>query len=461
MTPPDGDERMASLVVWMNGERVGEWGTARRGGSPFFRYERAWAGSKRARALSLSLPLTADLEVRGPQVENYFDNLLPDNPAIRSRIRSRFATASADTFDLLTAVGRDCVGAVQLLAPDQEPVGWDRIDSSALTAGDVEKLLREVTSPGPLADESRDELRISLAGAQEKTALLGMGGRWFRPQGATPTTHILKLPLGIIGGFRGDFSDSVENEWLCARFLHELNLPVAQSGIATFGEQRVLVVNRFDRQWQGTDAAAVRKKGFKPARGVWIARIPQEDLCQATGRPPTQKYEADGGPSISEALTLLANSESPLDDPSNLVLAQLAFWLLAATDGHGKNFSIHNRAGGAYRMTPLYDVLSAWPIIGHGKNQLPLEKAKLAMAVRGKRAHYRLNEISARHWQELAQRAGVPGLWQRMQALAESAVQAIDRVEAQLVAGFPERVYSSIRAGIRSQARRFAQTLPG
>jgi serine/threonine-protein kinase HipA len=461
MTLPGGDEQVASLVVWMNGERVGEWGTARRGGIPFFRYERAWVGSKRARALSLSLPLTADLEVRGPQVENYFDNLLPDNPAIRSRIRSRFATASADTFDLLTAIGRDCVGAVQLLPPDQEPVGWDRIDSTALTVGDVEKLLREVTSPALLADESRDEFRISLAGAQEKTALLGMGGRWFRPQGATPTTHILKLPLGIIGGFRGDFSDSVENEWLCARFLDELNLPVAQSGIATFGEQRVLVVNRFDRQWQGTDAAALRKKGFKPDRGVWIARIPQEDLCQATGRPPTQKYEADGGPSISEALTLLANSESPLDDPSNFVLAQLAFWLLAATDGHGKNFSIHNRAGGAYGMTPLYDVLSAWPIIGHGKNQLPLEKAKLAMALRGKRAHYRLNEIGARHWQELAQRAGVPGLWQRMQALAESAVQAIDRVEAKLVAGFPERVYSSIRAGIRSQARRFAQTLPG
>jgi serine/threonine-protein kinase HipA len=300
-----------------------------------------------------------------------------------------------------------------------------------------------------------------LAGAQEKTALLGMAGRWFRPQSATPTTHILKLPLGIIGGFRGDFSDSVENEWLCARFLHELNLPVAQSSIATFGEQRVLVVNRFDRQWQGTDAAAVRKKGFKPDKGVWIARIPQEDLCQATGRPPTQKYEADGGPSISEALTLLANSESPLDDPSNFVLAQLAFWLLAATDGHGKNFSIRNRAGGAYGMTPLYDVLSAWPVIGHGRNQLPLEKAKLAMALRGKRAHYRLNEISARHWQELAQRAGVPGLWERMQALAESAVQAIDRVEAKLIAGFPGRVYSSIRAGIRSQARRFAQTLPG
>jgi serine/threonine-protein kinase HipA len=451
---------VASLVVWMNGERVGEWGTGRRGGSPFFRYDRSWVDSKRARALSLSLPLTADLEIRGPQVDNYFDNLLPDNPAIRSRIRSRFKTDSAATFDLLTAIGRDCVGAVQLLPPDEEPVGWDRVDSTVLTAGGVEKILREVTSPAALSEAEMDEFRISLAGAQEKTALLGMAGRWFRPQGATPTTHIFKLPLGIVGGFRGDFSDSVENEWLCARFLRELNLPVAQSAMTTFGEQRALVVTRFDRQWQGAEAAAIRKKDFKPHKGVWIARLPQEDLCQATGRPQSQKYEADGGPSIVEALNLLANSESPADDQSSFVLAQLAFWLLAATDGHGKNFSLRNRAGGVYSMTPLYDVLSAWPIIGHGKNQLPLEKAKLAMALRSKRAHYRLNEISARHWQELAQRAGVPGLWERMQLFVESAGPAFDRLEAQLPVKFPERVHSSIRAGVRSQVRRFTQTLP-
>jgi len=204
-------------------------------------------------------------------------------------------------------------------------------------------------------------------------------------------------------------------------------------------------------------AAAIRKKGFKPPKGAWIARLPQEDLCQATGRPQTRKYEADGGPSIREALSLLANSESPTDDRSTFVLAQLAFWLLAATDGHGKNFSIRNRAGGAYGMTPLYDVLSAWPIIGRGKNQLPVEKAKLAMALRGRRAHYRLNEISARHWQELARLAGVPDLWERMQLFVDSASDAIDRLESTLPAKFPARVYSSIRAGVRSQVRRFFQ----
>jgi serine/threonine-protein kinase HipA len=450
---------MPSLTVWMNGERVGEWGTAR-GGTPFFRYEREWAQSPHARPLSLSLPLTANLEIRGQRVDDYFDNLLPDNPAIRSRIRTRFRTASTDAFDLLTAIGRDCVGAVQLLPPDEEPTGWNRIDAVPLSKTDVEEILAQITSATPLQPDERDDFRISITGAQEKTALLGMAGSWYRPHRATPTTHIFKLPLGIIGGFRGDFSDSVENEWLCGQFLTAIGLPVAQSALATFGEQRALIVTRFDRRWMGVDAADAQKKRFKLQKGVWIARLPQEDFCQATGRPQTQKYEADGGPSIAESLTLLSNSENATEDQAHFLLAQLAFWLLAATDGHGKNFSLYSRAGGSYGMTPLYDVLSAWPIIGPGKNQLSFQKAKLAMAIRGKRPHYRLNEIMGRHWHELAQKSGVPELWPRMQSLVGSAAPAMESLQQRLPSGFPERVYSTIRAGIFRQSQRFRETKP-
>jgi serine/threonine-protein kinase HipA len=450
--------RMASLIVWMNGSRVGEWGTTRSGIS-FFKYDESWADSRLARPLSLSLPLTADLEVRGARVNDYFDNLLPDNPAIRNRIRTRFRAASDDAFDLLTAVGRDCVGAVQLLPPDEEPLGWDRIDAVRLNNSQVEQLLTQVTATTPLNSEEQDELRISIPGAQEKTALLGMSGAWFRPRHATPTTHILKLPLGIIGGFRGDFSDSVENEWLCGRFLAELGLPVAESAIATFGDQKALVVTRFDRRWIGASEPDTQKRRFRPPDGIWIARLPQEDFCQATGRPQTQKYEADGGPSIQESLGLLANSEDPTADQTHFLLAQLTYWLLAATDGHAKNFSLSIAVGGNYRMTPLYDVLSAWPVIGHGKNQLALQKAKLAMAIRGSRAHHRLNEIVGRHWQNLAARSGLPGLWHDMHVLIEAAPRAIDRLEQSLPSTFPEHVYTTIRAGVHAQTCRFKQTL--
>jgi serine/threonine-protein kinase HipA len=446
----------------MNGEFVGEWTTLRTG-TPVFRYAATWPQSPRARSLSLSLPITANLEVRGPVVDNYFDNLLPENPSIRRRIRERFGTPSAQAFDLLEAIGRDCVGAVQLLPPDQEPIGWNRIKTSPLSDADLERLLRAVAAPPsrgrPEADHD-DDFRVSIAGAQEKTALLSMGGAWFRPLGATPTTHILKLPLGIIGNFRADFSDSVENEWLCAQLMREFGLPMADTEMLTCGDQTVLAIKRFDRRWIGADDAEDQRSRFAPARGTWIARLPQEDFCQATGRSPTQKYEADGGPSIEEIMDILAGSESAAADRAHFALAQLAFWLLAATDGHGKNFSIYHRAGGTFGMTPLYDVLSAWPVIGRHANQLPIQDAKLSMAIRGKSRHYRLKEIQPRHWQGFAHRVGVPGLWKQMREMVESAESKVDIVKDRLPPAFPERVIDKIANGVSQQARSFLSTAP-
>jgi serine/threonine-protein kinase HipA len=201
--------------------------------------------------------------------------------------------------------------------------------------------------------------------------------------------------------------------------------------------------------------AASRHRRWVPRRSCAFGGERQEDLCQATGRPPTGKYESEGGPSIRESLDLLAASEDAISDQSNFVLAQLAFWLLAAPDGHGKNFSLAQLAGGAFRMTPLYDVISAWPIIGHGKNQLPIEKAKLATAVRSKNAHYRIDEITARHWRTLADETGIPGLWERMQAFVDAAAIAISQLAQHLPGSFPPRVYDAIEHGVHAQARKF------
>ncbi len=448
---------MASLNVWMNGELVGEWTTSRTG-TPILRYAESWTRSSHARALSLSLPITSDREIRGNVVDHYFDNLLPDNPDIRRRIRDRYRLKSTDAFDLLEEIGRDCVGAVQLLPPDQTPEGWNKIDATPLSTADVERELRAVAAPpSGMRSENDDHFRISIAGAQEKTALLRMGGSWYRPRKATPTTHILKLPLGAIGNFQGDFSNSVENEWLCSQLLQQLGLPVAHTEMAQFGEQKALVVRRFDRRWVGVDAGLVERRRYSPGEGAWIARLPQEDLCQATGRPPTERYESDGGPSMEKILEILATGTRSERDRADFALAQLTFWLLAATDGHAKNFSIHHLAGGAFEMTPLYDVLSAWPVIGKGAHHLPIQDAKLAMAVAGKNQHYRMLEIQARHWQALGIRIGGAELWDRMQSLVEAAPRAFDRIK--LPRAFPEIVISRISEGVRRQSEQFRKAL--
>ena len=429
-----------ALWVWMNGERVGAW-LRTRTGAHRFTYLESWLASPRARPLSLSVPITPDRTVTGPEVGSYFDNLLPDDERIRRRVAARFRTASTDAFDLLLAIGRDCVGAVQLLPRGKEPEGFDRVDYDPMSNAAIEDHLKGVVSDSVLGPgDEEDSLRISIAGAQEKTALTLVDGRWGRPRGATPTTHIFKLPMGLVGGRRLDLTHSVQNEWLCAHLLRELGLPVANTEMARFGDQLVLVVERFDRAW------AERADGQR-----WIVRLPQEDFCQALGVPFHRKYETEGGPGVAHALPLLMGGKAPQADVTRFLCAQLAFWLRAATDGHAKNFSIFLLPGGGYRMTPLYDVISVWPVVGDGANKVRRREMKMAMGVHSRNKHYRIVDIQTRHWLGLAKRAGVVGVWEAMCSLVEKVEPAIAAVETQLPSDFPTRTAQAIFEGMRAQ----------
>ncbi|MBL0141369.1 MAG: type II toxin-antitoxin system HipA family toxin [Betaproteobacteria bacterium] len=427
------------LNAWINGQLTGRWRIPARGDSEF-QYDPGWIAASEGRPLSLSLPFTPDNQpLRGRIVEFYFDNLLPDSEEIRRRLQSRFGTPSRNAFDLLAQIGRDCVGAVQLLAEGEEPGPVRDIQVEPLDEARIERLLeRAVTSPvGARGDD--DDLRISIAGAQEKTALTWHRGTWCLPKGATPTTHIFKLPLGLVGHRQADMRTSVENEWLCARILHAYGVAIAPCEIRHFGNQKVLVVERFDR---------------KLARsGEYWLRLPQEDLCQATGTPGSAKYEADGGPGLSAISRILHSSLDRDEDLATLMRAQLLFWMLAATDGHAKNFSLHLLPQARYRMTPLYDVLSAWPVTGEGANQLDYRKLKLAMAVRGKNVHYHLAEIHRRHFNETARSCG---LGVDMEWVIDDIVgrtpAVLAKVGSNLPLGFPEDLFTAIEKGLSRSA---------
>jgi serine/threonine-protein kinase HipA len=433
-----------SLAVFANGLRVARWTLTARGPMELV-YEPEWLASPEARPLSLSLPLNFDgVPLRGDRVGFFFDNLLPDSSAIRQRIRKRYATQSDGAFDLLEAIGRDCVGAVQLLPEGTEPAGVQSISAAVLAEADIERLLRGAASDASWAREDAEEFRISLAGAQEKTAFLRHRGRWCSPRGATPTTHIFKLPLGIIGGRELDMSQSLENEWLCSRLLGELGVPVAECEIASFGALRALVVTRFDR-------------ALHSSRKYWL-RLPQEDFCQATGTPSGQKYEAEGGPGLLEIGRILQSSEARDADLETLLRSQFLFWLLAATDGHAKNYSLRLLSAGRFQLTPLYDVLSAWPIAGTRANQLHPKKLKLAMALHGKHRHYRWSEVQRRHFNATAR---LVGLGRDMEPIIQDVLARLDsvieRVGSQLPAAFPEALFVCIAQGARKAAETVAR----
>lgn len=428
----------STLTIWMNGIRVGTWSIRR--GLHVLEYDPAWVESAAGRPLSLSLPFTPRNEpIRGEKVEYYFDNLLPDSASIRSRIRAKFATDSAEAFDLLEAIGRDCVGAVQLLPEGETPTGFDRIEAEPLSDRGIEELIAGSLSPSRvLGQEEESDFRISLAGAQEKTALLFHQGRWCRPLGATPTTHILKLPLGLIGHLQMDMQGSVENEWLCSRLMQRLGLNTARCEILEFGKRKVLAIERFDRRLQ---------------RVGWIARLPQEDFCQALGLPSTMKYESDGGPGMRDILRVLDASLAPLEDKQAFLKAQMVFWLLAATDGHAKNFSIFIERAGRHRLTPFYDVLSAWPIIGRGANHLEWHKVKLAMAVRSKSAHWKMSELKPHSWDAIAKVAGLGGSAELLAEIVAAAPGAVEDVSREIKSGFPEEIRDKIFGGFLKLVR--------
>lgn len=209
-----------------------------------------------------------------------------------------------------------------------------------------------------------------------------------------------------------------------------------------FEDQRVLVVERFDRRW-------IEEGQYL------VGELPQEDMCQASALAPSQKYEADGGPGIQDIAQLLLRSEDPYRDRLTFLKAQLIMWLLAATDGHAKSFSLHLLPGGSYRLTPLYDVLSMWPITGHGVSLLD-EKAGDGDGPARQKRPLPGREIQRRHFIETARRCGVPAA--EFEAL-------IDDIAARVPEAGSNRACpptsqpgcSKIRNGVMDNTRRLAR----
>lgn len=432
-----------TLDLWMNGQFVGTWSTAPNSVEAL-QYAPEWVESPAGRPLSLSLPFQPGNPAhRGDVVRGYFENLLPDSKEIRERVARRFGVRSVDAFELLAQIGRDCVGALQIMPAGTPPDGPTAAQGTPLSTAEVAAVLRG-TVAAPQPHDEADNFRISMAGAQEKTALLYFHGQWCQPRGSTPTTHIFKLPMGLVGNRRLDLSTSVENEYLCALILHEYGLPVAHCEPMQFEDMKALVVKRFDR--------AMRTEGDSQ---IW--RLPQEDMCQALGVPPHRKYESDGGPGIDRILELLGHSTHRAADKLMFFQAQVLFWMLCATDGHAKNFSIFTRPGGRFEMTPLYDVLSAYPLLGEAPDRLSPFEVKMAMAVRSKNAHWKIREIQRRHWEAVGARHGIvtadgEPVQKVLDGLCEQTPGVIERVRRKLPKDFPEELAQAVFAGLKNAA---------
>ncbi|WP_425100978.1 type II toxin-antitoxin system HipA family toxin [Tropicibacter sp. S64] len=422
----------APLRVYMNNRRVGTL-SREASGAVGFSYHTDWLDWDHAMPVSLSLPLR-ETPYRGAPVLAVFENLLPDSDQLRRLVAEKVGARGIDAYSLLSRIGRDCVGALQFIAGDDDAVdATGQIEGEPVDAAAIEKLLNGL-SQAPLGLTHDDAFRISIAGAQEKTALLWHEGRWIKPHGTTPTTHLFKTQIGKLpGGI--DLSDSVENEFFCLKLTEAFGLPVNTATIETFGETKALVIDRFDRRW---------------TRDGRLLRLPQEDCCQALSVPPTLKYQNEGGPGLVDVLTLLKGSDTPIEDQETFLKAQIVFWLMGATDAHAKNFSLYLGPGGSYRMTPLYDIVTAQG--APDARQFERKQMKMAMSV-GNSRHYRFDQIHGRHFVQTAKRAGLSQkrAGSVLEEVAARAPEALEIAGNALPDGFPTAIVDSVSMALKGR----------
>ncbi|GMR19671.1 MAG: type II toxin-antitoxin system HipA family toxin [Gammaproteobacteria bacterium] len=427
-----------ALDVYVGSSKVGRYSRAPSGATSF-RYDPDWLSSDRAFPISLSMPLS-DRLWSGEAATSYFDGLLPDDRTVREKIAAREQADSAGIFDLLAVIGRDCVGALRFVPEGLDPGNPTKMGYRPVTDDEIAARIASLgTTPlGVHTDD--DDFRLSIAGVQEKTAFLwvddqsGSGG-WQLPHGPTPTSHIFKpamKPAGNKAQSGADFSAAPWNEWLCLVLCRALGLESTNAEVLSFDGKPVIVVERFDRAWR---------------EGV-LYRLPQEDICQALGVPPARKYQSDGGPGIVDVLEFLNGAIAPYEDRLAFMKAQIVYWLLAAIDGHAKNFSIFLSPGG-YKLTPLYDVMSAAPY-----PEFPFQKIKLAMGI-GDKGYYRLQQIQLRHFYQTGQKAGLRE--QDMDSIFSDLTTRMDDAIAEVAAlaadvDMPESTSGPILAGVNKRA---------
>ncbi|MGH0053892.1 MAG: type II toxin-antitoxin system HipA family toxin [Sphaerochaetaceae bacterium] len=431
------------LFVYMNGLFVGTWKQAS-SLLESFTYDPAWLNNPKGRAISLSLPLS-EITYKGTRVSSFFENLLPESENVKKKLQNRFYASSIRPFELLKHIGRDCVGALQILPqPIESSSVLPEIEGTIVNEHEIANILREMRG-FELEGEtiSLRDFRISVAGVQEKTAFLRYQDQWMIPKGTTPTTHIFKLPIGKIYDFI-DFSNSIENEWLCCHIMRHFGIPVCNLDMYNFEEQKVLVVERFDRQWSQDQKQLIR--------------LPQEDLCQALGYSSNQKYQSDGGPGILEIMKLLQGSNRAEEDRRIFFKTQVLLYLMAAPDGHAKNYSLALIQKGLFHLTPLYDVMSAYPLFGKTSSSLNPKKLKLAMGVYGKNIHYVWNSIARRHWIETGHKVGLTQqkVEEILQEIINQIPSVIEATYSSIPPSFPVSIVDAICRGMENTAKKLA-----
>jgi len=371
--------------------------------------------------LSLSLPVRQksyqDKECRG-----FFEGLLPEGEQLRAYIGKKYGINPKNEFSLLKAIGYDCAGAVSFTDYEEKPKSYKndyiKISGKKFTDKELEQYISELPLK-PLLTSS-DGLRLSLAGAQDKMAIVLIDNAVSLPDKDVPTTHILKPVIK-------DIESSIENEYICLNTAKVMGLNVCNCEIRNTENQKYLLIERYDRE----------EKNGK------VRRIHQEDFCQAKNIASTFKYEREGGIKISDCYDIIRKTNVPAKNMIELTNRIIFNYLIGNVDAHGKNFSLLYTEDGI-KFAPVYDVLctAIYPDL----------TKQMAMKIGG---YYEPDKIYPRHWERMAKSAGInyTQLKKMIAAQAKDLPDAIQQIN--LSVPVSEKIYKFVKNNCANTLKRF------
>jgi len=392
------------------------------GGRFEFRYDSDWLHAEDAIPISVRLPLRAE-PFDDDTCRVFFGNLLPEGTT-RRLITGKLGISESNDFKLLEVLGGECAGALSIMPEGQEESASGSYEP--LSRKDLDRMIEEMPqNPLLLAHE---DLRLSLAGVQQKIPVYYEDGKFFLPRGSFPSSHILKPAIP-------DFDGIVENEAYCMELARQLGLP-APGSMVIGGKHPFYLIERFDRL-RGEDGKLVR--------------LHQEDFCQALGYSYGKKYETDGGPGLKACFGIVTeHSTQPALDKMIMLRWVIFNYLIGNCDAHAKNLSTLIKRED-YRLSPLYDLLSTRV---YGKLS-----QKFAMRVGGQ---YRSDWVLKEHWEFLAGEAGVgtKAVFDLCRKMSETAPNIADPLAASFAAehGAKETI-DKIRKNVSAMAKKMREAL--
>ena len=411
---------MNRLIVYFHSRNIGTL-TQDAIGKYSFQYDSEWIYDPAAQPLSQSLPLREEAYSE-KECAGYFGGLLPE-AFNRDLIARNIGITAENDYAMLKVIGGECAGAVTILDPEQEITvrehSYHPISMEAL-----ETILHTLPNKPLLAGEA--EVRLSLAGAQNKLAIYHDKDGFALPLHESPSSHILKPE---VKGFPG----LVENEATCMDLARKAGLPAATVEPIQVGPHRCLMVERYDRTREGSG----------------LRRLHQEDFCQAMGIVSRYKYQNEGGPTLEQCFQLIRKASSrPARDLVALFEAAIFNYLIGNNDAHGKNFSlIYRPADDRIRveLAPLYDLVST--------TAYPSLSPKMAMKIGSK---YNPADFRLRHWEAFWKAVG----FSPKQASRQTQ-NFLERVDQILLDTAPNEMGEKIQAIIHKRLLALTRMLAG